>query len=195
MESIFPAEGPENAGAVSASGLRGQTQRSRWAESIPTFCFYQDLRVSCRRPLEHLTSLSLWPMCFLLCPPHPHFPAQEARAEQGRGPSVPHHYRQHRPGSGVPSSPGAQGPGWAMPLLTSQEHLGHHSAGRGQHHWQVSPGGLDLDISLLTSQLHWAGSVRAAGLNINNVEIIRRSQINMGLNPVAWDLAFLTSSR
>ena len=109
----------------------------------PTFCFYQDLTISCRRPLEHLLSLSLWPRCSLLHPPHPHFPAQEARRGQGRGHSMPHHYHQHRPGSGVPSSLGAWAPGWALALLTSQEHRGHHSAGRGQYHWQVSPGGLD----------------------------------------------------
>ena len=47
----------------------------------------------------------------LRCPLLTHFPAQEARGGRGRGCSVPHHCHQHRPGSGVLSSPGAQGPG------------------------------------------------------------------------------------
>ena len=47
----------------------------------------------------------------LRCPLLTPFPAQEARGRRGRGCSVPHHCHQHRPGSGVLSSPGAQGPG------------------------------------------------------------------------------------
>jgi len=35
---------------------------------------------------------------------------------------------------GQESSPGAQGPGWVMSLLTSQEQCDHHSTDCGQHH-------------------------------------------------------------
>ena len=35
---------------------------------------------------------------------------------------------------GQESSPGAQGPGWVMPLLTSQEQGDHHSTDCDQHH-------------------------------------------------------------
>ena len=134
------------------------------------------------------------PRCSLLHPPHSHFPAQEARAEHGGGGcSTPRHYHQPRPGSGV--LPGSTGSWWVMPLLTSQEQCDHHSTDCDQHHWQVSPGSLDLDTSPLIAPRTGQGQSRQKFWTLTTVEIIRGSCITMGLNSVAWDLAFLASFR
>ena len=102
-----PAEGPKDASAMNTIQLRGQDRA--------TGELSQSSADTKSQALPAAGTGSTWPACHcdlrysLLCPPHSHFPAQEARAEQGGGGcSAPRHYHQHRPGSGVlPRSTGS----------------------------------------------------------------------------------------
>lgn len=113
-------------------------------------------------------------------------PAQEAR--HGYGGGTQRHIIIIRQTVRVLSS-WEHGVPWAMPSfdITGAPPLSRVMVSiTDSESWGLDP---DIFTALLPLNLYWAGSVRAAGLNINEVEIIgETSQINMGLTS-GWDSA------